>query len=94
MRGVVVVRGKSKWLKEGWDVAEEGEAVGDAGSWKGVRKVEKRDGKGGGNDGEAFEVGGVLAGVDLYEADKGVDSSNARIVPDDSVAGELHDGCF
>lgn len=42
----------------------------------------------------SFEGGGDLVGIDLNEADEGVDTSGKRIVPDDVVREKLQYGRF
>lgn len=66
----------------------------DAGQVEEVRKAEKGDVKKERDDKEDFKNGGELFRVDLNEASKGLDFGSIRIVPDDVVAGELHDGGF
>lgn len=45
-------------------------------------------------DGGGFEGGGGLVGVQLDEADEGIDSGGERGVPDDVVVWGLHDCSF
>lgn len=83
MRGVAAVCKRENGLKEGQDVAENAETVGDASSSEGVGDVKEGNVKGFGENGRSFEGGGELFGVDLDESDEGVDTGGDGILPDD-----------
>lgn len=50
--------------------------------------------KGAGGDEESFEREGELVGVHLGKAGEQVETGGERILPDEVVTKELHDGCF
>lgn len=86
--------GRKSELKECWNAAEEGEAVGHASSSKGVREIEKGNVMGARDDGGGFERGGRLVGVDFDEANEAFCTGCEGILRNDFVGGELRDGCF
>lgn len=47
-----------------------------------------------GGDGERLKRDGGLLGVELDETDEKVDAGGEGIMPDDTVGGRRHDGCF
>lgn len=58
-----------------------------------VVEAEKSSLKNEKGDGERIEEGGGLFGVDLGNADDGVNTSGEGFVPDEQVGRGLHDGC-
>lgn len=72
---------------------EEGEAVGDAGLLEEVGEFNDSDVKAVREDGERFKRGGRLVRIDLDGAEKEVNTSVERSLPDGLAGKEVHDGC-
>lgn len=79
-------------MKGSSNVTEKGKTAGNAGSSEEAEKAGDGSRKEVEGDRRSFEGSGELFGVHLSEADKGVDTRGAMIVPDDIIGGGLHDG--
>lgn len=86
--------GKRSELVGRWGVPEEGGVAGDDCLFEAVREVQKGDVKTSRGVGGSSERDGGLVGVNLDEADKEVNTSGERTVPNDIVWERLRYVCF
>lgn len=86
--------GERSRLERSWDVAEEDEIAGDAGSSEGVSETKEEDVKKVGGHGKKSEGSGGLVGVDSDKADEGFCTGDEEIVPDSVAGGGLPESCL